>query len=108
MSGVIEQHEKMEEQKALRRLLGRLIEGDVIGHPSAEGITKQVIDRGEGDLSPSQKAVFDEYVKKPFCQPDCYLCGTRIPYDEAWNIEAGETEDTCSSCRYDLNKRDNL
>lgn len=104
MSGVVEYHEKLEEQRELAALLKALLEADVIEDGPAQGIARQVIDKGEDSLSEKQRFVFQKHVKEPLCQPECERCGARIPVAEAWDLEQGDTASACSSCKHDYDR----
>jgi hypothetical protein len=51
-------------------------------HPTAEGITKLVINQGEDALSSKQKEVFERYVLDQFVTDECERCGSNIPWSE--------------------------
>ena len=51
---------------------------------AAEGITKQIIKRRVGSLSPDQKRVFDKYVMGEYFIEECGHCGQGIPWSEMY------------------------
>lgn len=81
-----------------------LIEAGLIQDPIALGISKRVQDKGLDALSKKQDWVFKKQVYDPYCQPTCWRCGDSIPIGEAWDVEAGDLNDLCSSCRHDWNR----
>ena len=104
MSGVVEHHQKLEEQRELTALLERLLEAEVIEDGPARGIARLVVDRGVESLSEKQSYVFRKHVQEPFCQPECDRCGERIPVAEAWDVEHGDTASMCSGCKHDYDR----
>lgn len=48
----------------------------------AIGITKQVIEQGEDNLTPKQRFVFQRDVLDNYIQTECDLCGDEIPWEE--------------------------
>jgi hypothetical protein len=87
--------------------LAYLVEAELVKKENqpAYGIVRQVQDQGRASLSEKQEWVFRTQVFEPFCQQECELCGQPIPVSEAWDIELGELNTICSSCRHDISKR---
>jgi hypothetical protein len=89
---------ELEDRKAfLRQLIG----GGHLGRP-ALGITRQVIGRGEGGLSPKQKAVFDRDVLDIFVTAQCKGCGSNVPWSGMY--PAYHKRGHCADCAYNLYK----
>lgn len=84
--------------------LSHLIEAGLIQGPKVLGISKLVQDKGADVLSKKQEWVFRKMVIEPYCQPTCWRCGCSIPVAEAWDVEAGDLNDLCSSCRHDWDR----
>ena len=68
------------------------------------GITKQVEQQGRSSLSDKQEWVFRTEVFELFCQQKCELCGEPISVSEGWDVELGDLNTICSSCRHDISK----
>lgn len=65
---------------------------------AAEGISKQVVDKGWSSLSKRQKEVFENYVT-PLAEEKCECCGAPIPHNELDSFEG-----ICSYCDHSWNK----
>jgi len=102
MSGVVEQAERERYEREYREYLKALIDQELITGAAA-GITKQVIDKGEGSLSGGQVSTFDTHVRKPFLSPKCSQCGASLDFSEATN--SLDNGGLCQSCEYDVGKR---
>lgn len=74
-----------------------VLENEVLSGP-AEGIAKQVIDKGWDSLSERQKDVFQKYVI-PLATKKCEFCEAPIPYSELDSFEG-----MCGYCAYKWNK----
>ena len=70
---------------------------------AAEGITKQVITKGEESLSDKQKYVFDKEVLGKYVK-ECTRCGINIPWSEM--SAALENGGFCNYCEHMMSKDD--
>jgi hypothetical protein len=91
----------------LAKHLAHLLEAELVKKENQpiHGITKQVEQQGRSSLSGKQEWVFRTEVFELFCQQKCELCGEPIPVSEAWDVELGDLNTVCSSCRHDISKR---
>ncbi|BDQ35084.1 hypothetical protein [Pseudodesulfovibrio portus] len=78
--------------------------GYLDGEDVAQGITRQVIDRGVESLSEKQKWVFNNRVIEEYVIEDCKLCSAEIPWEE--KIGALDNGGYCSWCQHKLEKDD--
>ncbi|MCP4115966.1 MAG: hypothetical protein GY737_11275 [Desulfobacteraceae bacterium] len=67
---------------------------------TAKGITKLVIDKGDGILSDKQKFVFEKEVLDIYTFDECVGCGSNIPWSEMY-----AAYDNGGYCGYCENRR---
>ncbi len=70
----------------------------------ALGITKLVIDKGQGRLSEKQRHVFEKHVLGQFTVSECSRCGSNIPWSEMY--DAATDHGMCNYCWHMTNKDD--
>ena len=78
-------------------ILEKLVEEGHLSDP-ADGVTKQVLSRGEANLTRKQEYVFETFVKKVYLEMSCERCFTTIP-----NCELADAIDNggyCSWCEH--------
>ncbi|KEP69539.1 hypothetical protein DL1_03410 [Thioclava dalianensis] len=68
------------------------------------GIARLVQDKGQEILTPKQSWHFRTKVEEPYCRPECWRCGFTISVDQAWDVESGDLNDLCPSCRHDWDR----
>jgi hypothetical protein len=76
------------------------LEGDDV----AEGIVRQVIDRGIDSLSPKQQWVYENRVESDYIEDECKLCHATIPWEE--KIGALDNGGLCGWCQNLMEKDD--
>lgn len=85
----------MRRDPAFNRFLKEIV--DRIDHPSAQGVTRQVIHQGVDSLTAKQAYVFENYVLDRYTLDHCEYCYHEIPWEEmafAMDISEGR----CSWC----------
>lgn len=78
-----------------------LLKNDMIASETAKGIARQVIDKGVGGLTKSQKDAFLKYGIYDNFIEECERCANPIPWPEM--IDALD-DSYCSYCRHIMNK----
>lgn len=92
-------NDRMEEHIELSKFLNQILH-----HldNTAKGITKLVIDKGQGILSDKQKFVFQRDVFDEYITVECERCGANIPWNEMY--AAHHNGGYCDYCAYMDNK----
>lgn len=80
--------------------------GEILPHldGAAKGITKLVIDKGDGVLSEKQKFVFEKDVLGQYVIEECARCGADIPWSEMY--AAHDNGGFCNYCEHMMAKQE--
>lgn len=83
------------EDEGYSDFLCELFDAGILDQP-AEGITRQVLDKGKEALSEKQQHVFQKYVLDVYVTKECKRCGLEPPWCEMF--EAYDNGGYCSWC----------
>lgn len=92
-----------EDEDGFKDFLKQLVD---LGHleGAALGITKIVIDGGQGKLTQKQNYVFEKHVLEEFTAESCDRCGSNIPWSEMY--DAVTEHGLCNYCWHMTTKDD--